>query len=285
MASRILAGPGVHSGVQCRVEMVRRGDDGGGVRFLLPGHPLPLPAAALAGLSRSARRATVLGEGVTALRTPEHLLAALLFFADLPLDVRCEGGEIPILDGSALPFREALSALAPECAARPAWRERPCGLVFEHRWPAGHLSARPAERFTVTYALERPGLRESVTVSSPEEAWEGALPARTWISLREWRQGRAAGLLRGAGPDAGLLLAESPEEHAAPGEGVGTASGPFPLLNAAAWRLPSEAARHKVLDLLGDLALRGLELPALEIRVLNGGHAIHHLLLERLIHG
>jgi UDP-3-O-acyl-N-acetylglucosamine deacetylase len=45
-----------------------------------------------------------------------------------------------------------------------------------------------------------------------------------------------------------------------------------------------EAVKHKILDLLGDLALLGLKLPRLRLLVRNGGHALNHLLLERLQH-
>lgn len=283
MESRILSGPGVHSGVPCRVEIVRRENDGGGVRFLLPGHPDPLPAMALSRLSRSARRATVLGEGEAALGTPEHLLAALLFFADLPLDIRCEGGEVPILDGSALPFREALAGLAPERAAHPSWREYPCATAWEQSWEGGYVRVRPAKRFAATYILRRRCCTGEVRVESAEQAWHGALPARTWITLREWREGTAAGLLKGAGQDNGLLLAEDRAEHDGFEVAGVTGRGPYPLLNKPGWRMPDEPVRHKLLDLVGDLALLELALPRLEIEICNGGHGIHHLILDRIL--
>ena len=46
--------------------------------------------------------------------------------------------------------------------------------------------------------------------------------------------------------------------------------------------MQDELARHKVLDLLGDLALNGLALPKLRLTIRNGGHALNHLLLDRL---
>jgi UDP-3-O-acyl-N-acetylglucosamine deacetylase len=293
--TEILAGPGVHSGAPGRVELTLRDDAdsaAAGPRFHLPGLPGPLPAVDLARLPRQARRATVLGKEGEGLRTPEHLLAALLFFGDCPLDVRFRGPEVPILDGSALPFREALARLVPARAARPAWREFPSGLAWEEAWADGHLRVRPAARFRAVYRLDRPPLRETCAVESPEQAWDEVLPARTFITTGEWR--RATGpegggdLLRGATGETGLLLAETPEEHAALGAGPlgrggpSGAAGPFPLVNRPAWRMPGEPARHKLLDLLGDLALLGLALPALDIEVRNGGHAAHLRLVERL---
>lgn len=281
----ILEGVGVHSGIACRVELSHRDpDDGLGIRFHLPGHPEPMSAAGLSRLPRRASRATVLGGDADGLRTPEHLLAALLFFGGAPLDVRLTAPEIPILDGSALPFREALARLFPGAAAVPAWREAPCSLAWEQRWPGGYLRARPAPRLSIDCVLSRWPLREACRVDSPVGAYREILEARTWIFQRELVAGREAGLLKGAGPGSGLLLAESEEEHARPEVGGRCGpEGPFPLVSPGRWRGEDEAVRHKVLDLLGDLALLGGTLPSLCIEAGNAGHASHHALVEALL--
>ena len=219
---------------------------------------------------------------------PEHLLAALLFFPDLPLDIHCEGEELPILDGSALPIRDAISSLAAERAAVPAWDEYPCDLAWEHHWAYGHIRVRPAPSLRVRYDLDRPPLRQTYVLDGPESAWREILPARTFLFHREWLESAVpgSGLLAGAQSDSGLLLAESQAEHgdllAAHPEWLG---GPYPLLNQRAWRMENEPVKHKILDLLGDLALLDLRLPGLEIEVRNGGHHVNHLLLEKLSHG
>ena len=56
------------------------------------------------------------------------------------------------------------------------------------------------------------------------------------------------------------------------------------LLHPESERMENEAVRHKILDLLGDLALLGFKLPRLRLCIRNGGHALNHLLLERLQH-
>jgi UDP-3-O-acyl-N-acetylglucosamine deacetylase len=291
----ILSGAGVHCGSPCRLEMRLRdeappgnreallGSPFQGPEFHFPGFPAGLSIGDLARLPRSARRATVLGGERARIATPEHLLAALLFFSETPLSLRADAAELPGLDGSALPYREALARLAPAAALRPAWREYPCGLVWEDRWEGGGLSIRPAERFRVRYEIGRGALRQAFVLEDAGAAWDGILPARTFAFHADWRAALSAGLMAGAGPDSGLLLAESEEEYRAilalhpdwPG-------GPYPLLNQIAWRFPEEPVRHKILDLLGDLALNGLALPRASIEVRNGGHAAHHRLLARL---
>jgi hypothetical protein len=89
--------------------------------------------------------------------------------------------------------------------------------------------------------------------------------------------------MAGAGRDSGLLLAGSLAEYRdLLALNPGWEGGPYPLLNHPAWRMPDEPVKHKILDLLGDLALNGLALPRAAIEVRNGGHPAHHRLLARL---
>jgi len=281
----ILAGAGVHSGRHCRLEIGLRAADthSGGPVFSFPGFPGQQTVDDLGRLPRTARWATVLGNVPATVATPEHLLAALLFFAEEPISLRADAPELPGLDGSALPYREALARQAPSAARMPAWREYPCALAWEDSWEDGHLSIRPADRFRVRYVLERGPLRQAFGLDDAATAWSEILPARTFTFNGEWRAALAAGLMAGAGRDSGLLLAASEAEYREvlslhpQWEGGG-----YPLLNQPAWRMPDEPVKHKILDLLGDLALNGLALPRAEIEVRNGGHSAHHRLLARL---
>ena len=94
--------------------------------------------------------------------------------------VRSDAAELPGLDGSALPYRQALARLAPEAARRPSWREYPCGLAWEDRWEDGGLSIRPAAGFRVRYEIARGPLRQSFVLEDSATAWDGILPARTF---------------------------------------------------------------------------------------------------------
>jgi UDP-3-O-acyl-N-acetylglucosamine deacetylase len=266
------------------ITVTRRAEDGAGLRFFWPGFAGPLRANDLMALTRSARRATVLEDGAGGvMRTPEHLMAAALFFAAEPLDVRCDAVEPPGLDGSAQPFYRMLAAAS---AAAPRAREYSSALDWEHNGPEGFLRARPANHFSVSYRWDQGSLRQEFELKDSAAAPEHVLPARTFILYRDWKLfAGQEGLLAGAGAESGLLLAATEEEFAearkkSP-ELRGTA---FPLLHPQRFRLEDEPARHKVLDLLGDLALNGLALPKLRLTIRNGGHALNHLLLERLHH-
>jgi UDP-3-O-[3-hydroxymyristoyl] N-acetylglucosamine deacetylase/3-hydroxyacyl-[acyl-carrier-protein] dehydratase len=284
-----LSGPALHSGVLSTVHIALRPDDGLGIRFLFPGFSRPLDARTLASLKRAARRATILEDTETGatIRTPEHPLAAALFFARAPLDVTCDAPEPPGLDGSARPWFTAFAAAAPaEYAAAPREYDVPRdAAAWRHDGPEGSMRAEPADQFSVEYLVERGDFRQTFRLADAGAAAAEAFPARTFIFWKEWRAlaGNDA-LLRGAAAESGLLLAESEAEFAEARETAPeTAGRAFPLLHPAAFRMPDEAARHKVLDLLGDLALNGLALPRLRLTVRNGGHALNHLLLDRLL--
>jgi UDP-3-O-acyl-N-acetylglucosamine deacetylase len=235
-------------------------------------------------LPRQAERSTRLDSGESAIATPEHLLAALLFHASLPVDILCDAAELPGLDGSALPFREALAALDPAAASSPGWREYATDLEWEYHWSYGHIRVRPAAGFRLHWELDRLPLRQTFRLEDPVSAYREILPARTFAFHREWRQASAAGLMAGADEDSGLLLAESEAEYREVLGGFPSwPGGPYPLLNQPAWRMDDEPVKHKILDLLGDLALAGLALPKAEIEIRNGGHAVNHLLVDRLL--
>jgi UDP-3-O-acyl-N-acetylglucosamine deacetylase len=126
-------------------------------------------------------------------------------------------------------------------------------------------------------------LRQSFVLAAAAAAWDEILPARSFAFHAEWRAALSAGLMAGAGIDSGLLLAASEAEYrAVSASHPEWPRGPYPLLNQSAWRFPDEPVKHKILDLLGDLALNGLALPRASIEVRNGGHAAHHRLLARL---
>ncbi len=317
-AAVTIAGRALHSGARATVRVTRRAEDDLGLRLLFPGFDTPLAARDLALLTRTARRATVLTHPLSGatIRTPEHLLAAALFFAAEPLDVACDTEEIPGLDGSASPWFDLLAAA---CATRPETdaaapspaprreaaavalpprqilrcREYDCALTWSHRGREGMLQAEPAPRFSVRYTVEHRAFHETFFLARSEDAPAEVLPARTFIFWSDWQTlatqaaattaGGPAGLLTGVSEDSGLLLAATHEEfHDTRAQAPHLAAPAFPLLHPHVFRMKDEAARHKVLDLLGDLALNGLALPRLRLTVTGGGHALNHLLLDAL---
>ena len=264
--------------------------------FYFPGFANALTISDLKQFSRSSLRSTILTHHAQTIRTPEHLLAALLFFSDESVNVFCNTSELPGLDGSALLYRKALVNLFPQVGLAPKWKEYPTTLNWSKSWEQGFIEVSEAEHFSVTYTFNRGPIHESFYLDSPAVAWQEILPARTFIFYSDWREGLSRGLLQGADMNSGLLLAETEFEFKhvlkqypqltkmeLEKNQNETCVPSFPLLNQMNFRMSQELVKHKILDLLGDLAILGLALPKLQIKIQNGGHAIHHVLLEKLL--
>ena len=218
------------------------------------------------------------GRKCAALATPEHLAPVFLLWPDVSFDVNVDGvdvanpvPEIPLMDGSALPFFLALrreAGVPRELSFYDAPVSRQWDLRNVPDQPSyGHVRIEPAETFEVEYRLDRPDANgfescAALSVYGPEDLY-GVFQARTFILEREYEQARGAGLLAGATEGCGLLV-KSPEDK-------------------SLYRVPEEPAMHKILDLLGDLSFARPALPKIRVEILNGGHASHHQILKDVL--
>jgi UDP-3-O-[3-hydroxymyristoyl] N-acetylglucosamine deacetylase len=203
--------------------------------------------------------ATTLKRGDVSIGTVEHVLAAA---AGLGLDnclIEIEGPEVPILDGSALPFVRLFHAAGFErqdALVRPLSLDRPVELFRDGK----HMSFEPGgPGLTIRYEIDFPhpfvGQQELTYTLRPEEFASRIAPARTFGFAREVAQLRARGLARGGSLHNAVVL-----------DDTGILSGPL--------RFRDEFVRHKVLDLIGDLALLGQPLNGV-IHARKAGHAVH----------
>ena len=200
--------------------------------------------------------------------TVEHLLASVLVHRIDNLRILLEGSEIPVFDGSAAPFAALLreAGRAGQPAPRRDWvLRRPLEIRDGDRW----IRAVPSDTLRIRYTIDFPHPcigRQSLEIPLLDEAFfENELaPARTFGFVHEVEGLREAGLARGGSFDNALVLDDTR------------------LLNGDGLRWPDEFVRHKVVDLLGDLALLGAPLRA-EIEVEKGGHGLHHRLVRALL--
>lgn len=250
-------GVGVHSGQDCRVQ-VSPAEEGSGC-WLESGHerwPASLESVV------EVERCTVLGKGDRRISTVEHLFSALSALHLWDCTIRLEGPEVPILDGSALPFLEALAPLAqPAGSIAPYVVEQPLWVGNE----TAQVLALPHHEGLLNYALyyEHPmiGYQEISFAPRSQSFAKELAPARTFALQQEVDWLRAKGLAQGGSLDNALVVQEQ-----------GFSS---PL------RLESEPVRHKCLDLLGDLYLLGRPLQA-KVWAIKAGHRWHVELLRRL---
>jgi UDP-3-O-acyl N-acetylglucosamine deacetylase len=206
----------------------------------------------------------VLGTAKNQVSTVEHLLSALSGCAIDNCLIRVEGPEVPALDGSSLPFCVAVEQAGfLEQDEERQWFELDEPVWVEQN--GSHLLAIPAEQLRVTYGIDfaHPVLGQQI-FSAPvtrESYRQEIAPARTFGFLREIEELRRRGLALGGGMDNALVIAED-----------GYLS---PL------RFADEPVRHKVLDLLGDLALLGAPLRA-HVIGLKTSHGLNVRLVEAI---
>jgi UDP-3-O-[3-hydroxymyristoyl] N-acetylglucosamine deacetylase len=260
-------GVGLHTGkpVQLTLHPARAGSGIVFVRTDLPS-PVEIPASP-ASLTSKALLATTLGRDGVTLDTVEHLLAATYGLGVDNLRVEVEGPEIPGMDGSAASFVFLIRAagIYEQSAPRNVLRvARP----IEIREGQRRIRIEPGRGFRVSYEIDfdhpsigRQSLRD---LDLSEQTFEREIArARTFGFVGEvdalWRAGRA----RGACLDNTIVLDSTR------------------VLNRDGLRFPDEFVRHKVLDLLGDLALLGVRLEG-HVRVECGGHALHQKLVGKL---
>lgn len=241
-----LAGVGIHTGERVRVRLLPT--DVPGIRIAPAGGEEVLCSLdAVSGLAR--------GVSVAGISTVEHLLAAAWTLGVTALRVVVEGSELPIGDGSALPFVELLRAAGTQELEAEVPELRLLRPVWVRDGPRV-AAALPDDHLRVTYVVPLRGRSPSaVDVVVTEEVFVAELaPARTWGYVEDAEALRASGLGRGASLENTLVLQ----------------SGRF--INPP--RVPDEPARHKVVDLLGDLALLNVRLCA-HVLCVGAGHAVH----------
>jgi UDP-3-O-[3-hydroxymyristoyl] N-acetylglucosamine deacetylase len=258
-----LAGVGVHSGTSTRV-IVRPAAPGVGLcfrRFDVAGHP-EIPA--LVRHVVDTRLSTTLAVGTARVSTVEHLLAALwgLGLTDAWIDV--DGPEVPIGDGSAHPFVEALRAAGATAheAARPILSLPACGVADGER----SVTAVPGEVARYAVAVDYGGAPLGAALTSgtlsPAHFASEIAPARTFAREEDVAAMREAGLARGGSLACAI---------------VATRTG-----FTSALRFPDEPVRHKVLDLVGDLALLGGWWHG-HVVAFKAGHTLHTRFATRVV--
>lgn len=231
-----LRGVGLHTGEQVAARLLPAPEGAG---LSVRRTDLGVELAVVQQNVRSRERCTCLEGGGACVETVEHALAALvgLGIADAVLEV--DGPEVPQLDGSALPW--VLAARAASLTSSPRrWRvERDLEIRDGARVLRLSPGAAVDVRSTVDFAHPAIGRSCLRWTGDPEDFATRFAPARTFALLEDVAALHGAGRIRGGTLDAAVVL------------------GPAGPLNPEGLRFPDEPARHKLLDLLGDLALLG----------------------------
>jgi UDP-3-O-[3-hydroxymyristoyl] N-acetylglucosamine deacetylase len=261
-----LSGIGLHLGKQTTVKVMPAlpGEGRYFVRVDLPNAPqIPAQIAAVGETTLS----TELRLGSAKVRTVEHLLASLVASGidDARIEINAE--ELPLLDGSAQNWCEAIAQVgiqvhqnqsiqAPIIPQEPIWiRDNDC-----------FVAALPATQTRFTYGIDFP----YQAIGNQWHSWSPAeqdfateiAPARTFGFAEQIEQLQQVGLIKGGNLENALVCSHH-----------GWLNPPL--------RFTNEPARHKLLDLVGDLSLLG-QLPTAHILAYKASHKLHTQLAKKL---
>lgn len=258
-------GVGLHSGVPVRIRILPAPADTGIIfrRVDLDNFEIP---ASWEYVQKVSYATSLMRQGVL-ISTTEHLLSV---FYSMGIDnayVEIDNLEVPILDGSGLPFVRLL-----EAAGRKMQRKRRRYLrILRPVSVDGNgkrISIMPAESFRINCRVYFPhpmvGEQSLELELTPEQYAAEISAARTFGFEQELDQMRNMGLIRGATLESAVCFA------------------PQGVLNEGGLRFPDEPCRHKVLDLIGDLALIGRPILG-EVIAERAGHAMHVALVAKIM--
>jgi UDP-3-O-[3-hydroxymyristoyl] N-acetylglucosamine deacetylase len=258
------SGIGLHSGAPVKLRILPA-PAGSGIVF----RRVDLEGFEVEAISRNVARvsyATSLMKRGVLISTTEHLLSAFIGTGIDNAIVELDNLELPILDGSARPFLDLIH--------RVGIRKQRRGRVYlrirrelELREGNKFIAVYPAENYSVSYTINFPHPligKETFSVDLSDGNYLSEIaPARTFGFLHEADAMRQQGLIRGASAENAIVLTKD-----------GIMNPPL--------RFSDEFVRHKVLDLIGDLALLGKQILG-NVVADRAGHAMHTALVSRLL--
>ena len=257
------SGVGLHSGAPVNMRLLPA-PAGSGIVF----RRTDLDNFEIAAIGRNVAKvsyATSLMRQGVLISTTEHLLSALIGMRVDNVIVEIDNLELPILDGSAQPYVEAfLSA-----GIRTQRRRRESIRVIhpvEVREGNKFIGVYPGSGYRIDYTIDFPAPigRQSTSIDLAAATYDADIaPARTFGYKADEQRLRDMGLIRGAGPENAIILGKDGPEN-------------------GSLRFSDEYVRHKVLDLIGDLALAGRRIEG-HVVAERAGHAMHTALVSRLL--
>ena len=258
------AGIGLHSGHKVTLSLKPAPADYG-IRFKradLGGTEIP---ALISHLGGPQQLQTALMNGDATVETVEHLLAALRSMGVDNVCVELNHPEVPIMDGSSAPWVYLIQDAGVKELSTP---RKMIQVIRQIQVQQGdkRMALFPADRFKVSYSIsfDHPMLRhQQKTLDLDEQVFVNEIaPARTFGFLKEVEMLRQRGLALGGSLENAIVLGET---------GV---------LNPL--RFDDEFVRHKILDVVGDLALVGYPILG-HLVVHRGGHALHTAFASELL--
>ena len=261
-----IKGIGLHSG--CAVELcLKPAAENSGIVFKrsdLPGQP---EVKALYSQVADTRNCTCLAAGDCIVSTIEHLMAALAVLEIDNLLIEVNDREMPIMDGSVLPFWQLLSRIGVREQTAPRRRLKVLKEVSFSDEKGNSISLLPADQFAVEMEIEFPskivGRQKFDAVVTPETFAAQIAPCRTFCEKYQVDYLKSVGLIKGGSLENAVVL---------DGDTV---------LNPEGFRLENECVNHKVIDIIGDMYTAGYQIIG-KVIARKTGHFHNNEVLKKL---
>lgn len=287
-----LTGPGLHTGRTVTVS-VRPAAANFGIAFRRTDRVNIITQYATADKVGSTARGTTLGFGRHSIATIEHLMSALHGMKIDNALVELDGGEIPILDGSARPWLQQLQRVGLIQLDTPRkYFEIKEPLHFEYAPTGSIYDVEPDDHFSVECTIEFSESvigRQKAVMSTFDEYADQIAPSRTFVFLHEVEPLLHLNLIKGGSLDNALVfvnkelgsrqLRRLEKTFHKDASQFKVHDG---LLNTTDLYFPNEPARHKLLDFLGDIRLVGCPLKG-RFKVYKPGHRANNSFAKYLI--
>lgn len=216
----------------------------------------------------STNRSTVLGRANAKVGTVEHLLSALVGLSIDNVLIEIDAAEVPILDGSAMPFVEAIR----EAGIEEQMEERQYFVIeepiaYRDEESGAELLAIPSDHFQVTTMIDFNSKvlgQQYAYLEHLEEYVERIAPCRTFVFLHELEHLLEQDLIKGGGLENAIVIADGVVNQSQLDALSKRLNKPSikvdkqGVLNTIDLKFQNEAARHKLLDVVGDLSLVGV---------------------------
>lgn len=257
------AGVGLHSGAEVTLRLVPAAAGSGIVfrRTDLDNFEIPATGRNVAKVSYAT---SLMRQGVL-ISTTEHLLSALIGLGVDNVIVEVDNLEVPILDGSAKPYVDAIRGAGMKVQRRKREYIKILKEV-EVREGTKFIGVYPGDGYGIHYTIDFPDpIGHETFIGDLETGAYAELiaPARTFGFREDEAMLRDMGLIRGASDACAIIIGKGSVQN-----------GPL--------RFEDEFVRHKVLDLIGDLALAGRRIWG-RVVAERAGHAMHTALVQRLM--
>jgi UDP-3-O-[3-hydroxymyristoyl] N-acetylglucosamine deacetylase/3-hydroxyacyl-[acyl-carrier-protein] dehydratase len=266
-----ISGTGLHTGI--KVDMtLKPAHSGYGYQFQridLSGQPI---IKADCDLVTDTSRGTTLEDNGAKVSTVEHILAALVGMGIDNCHIELNGPEIPIMDGSSAPFVEIIEEVGiTEQEAAKIWYTLDTNITHYDEKKRVEMTALPATEYKVTTLIDfnSPVLgTQHASLKSMQDFKSETASCRTFVFLHELEALLEHNLIKGGDINNAIVVVDKPITESEM-ERLAKAFGRKKIevksegyLNNLELRFPNEPARHKLLDVIGDLALIGYPIKA-----------------------